>query len=77
MNSNLRLVRGGDAASASATEQGNTGREEMLSAVEDYVETTRASVVPALQPAFAAQAEHVLRAVNDLTDIARRGQVGT
>lgn len=46
----------------------------MLDAVDDYAETAHLSLIPALQPAFAAQAEHVRRAVGDLVTIAQRGR---
>lgn len=46
----------------------------MFDAVDNFVETLHERIVPALQPAFAAQAEHARRALHDLRIIAERGR---
>lgn len=60
--------------SAGAHDVQEGAERAMLDALDHFAETAHPGIVPALQPAFAAQAEHARRAVADLVTIARRGR---
>lgn len=63
-----------DAAANDALDGPESLAGVMLDAVDAFVEGVHPSIVPALQPAFAAQAEHARRALHDLCTIAQRGR---
>ena len=56
--------------------RGDDPREEMVvESLEQFIESREADVARCLRPAFSAQASRVLAELNDLIEIARRGEI--